>query len=253
MPVAGVPDPLVGSRPLRLCNRPSEEGLFGGNPVAPGEALRAGLHLAQHPVLESLVGHLGGLEAELTERLGRPPVVRRLPLSSSGRGGSETSSHAPTRSKGAAHSASTAGRPNDRANTPSNPARRLASLPQTSARSSRTETRVSRARRSTAPRRKEARLPLASIRTSVAAGHSVPSRGRGGHRPSPGRRGGPEPPGDRRRPTAANPWACRICGSSGPGPRKPQARASPAARAEGWGRVPLVGAGHRRRVSPRVR
>ena len=55
---------------------PSEEGLLGGYPIATGEPLRAGLHLTQDPIFESLMHHLGRLETELTERLRRPPVIR---------------------------------------------------------------------------------------------------------------------------------------------------------------------------------
>ena len=65
------PDP----GPVFVGGRPSKKGLLGGDPVAAWEPLGTGIHLAEHPVFESLVRHLGGLEAELTERLGRPPFA----------------------------------------------------------------------------------------------------------------------------------------------------------------------------------
>ena len=138
----------------------SEQRLLGRDPVAPGKAVRTQLSLAQGAVLETLMDHLGRLQAKLAQRLRRPPRVLS-PLVAE-RGGSDTSSQPPTLRSGAAHSASTAGRPNDRARTPSKPALEPGSRPHTSARSSRTETRLPRPRRSTARRRKAARRPLAS-------------------------------------------------------------------------------------------
>jgi hypothetical protein len=67
---------LKSDGPLKatLDGRSSKKGLLGGDPVAAWEPLRAGLHLTQHPIFEFLVHHFGRLEAELTERPCRPPL-----------------------------------------------------------------------------------------------------------------------------------------------------------------------------------
>jgi hypothetical protein len=71
----GRPGILTRDRAPARWRPTSEEGLFGGDPVAAREPLRAAPYLAQHPVFEALVHYLSRLEAELAERLSRPPFV----------------------------------------------------------------------------------------------------------------------------------------------------------------------------------
>ena len=87
-------------------------------------------------------------------------------------GGSETMSQPPTRRSGAAHSATTAGAPNERAATPSKAALYKGSRPKISARWCTTLTRCWRAQATTARSRNWARRSLASRSTIVASGHA---------------------------------------------------------------------------------
>jgi hypothetical protein len=65
-PVLLLPAPTLGE-PGR-----SEQWLLGRNPVAPREAVGAQLSLAQDAVFESLMDHVGRLQAELAQRLRWP-------------------------------------------------------------------------------------------------------------------------------------------------------------------------------------
>ena len=85
-------------------------------------------------------------------------------------GGSLTTVAPPTATKGAAHSAVTAGGPNPLATTRSTPPRSLGSWPSSSARPVTTSTASANRRRATASSRNAVRREPASTRTHVAAG-----------------------------------------------------------------------------------
>jgi hypothetical protein len=150
--------------------------------------------------------------------------------------------------RGAAHSAVTAGRPNERAVTPSKDPRRAPSRPQASARASATRTRSPSPRRATAPRRKAARRALDSIRVTLADSRADATTRPGSPPPEPrsARTTGPpllavgEP--HKRRAIVAKPAACCNCGSKGPGPRKPARRASSRISSRAGGSAPSAAA-----------
>ncbi len=175
----------AGQRPRGPRGRPSEEGSLGRHPVAPGKAIRAGRRLPERAVLEVLVDHVGRFEAELAQRSAGGQRVLLASVPGPLRGGSETTSHPPTRSKRAAHSATTAGRPKERARTPSNPPLRPSWRPQSSARPSSTVTRSASPRRSTARRRKAALRPLASSSATEASGQPSATTRPGSPPPEP--------------------------------------------------------------------
>jgi hypothetical protein len=152
-------------------------------------------------------------------------------------GGSATTSVPPTRKKGAAHSAVTAGGPKLRATTQSALPRRLP-RPASSARWATTSTRLPKPISRTASRRKAARLVPPSSKIHVVCGQTKAS----------GRPGSP-PPLPRSTAIAGGvetaPLRCRAlstCGSTGPGPRKPSpwARSRTDRRAYRWWRSRAV-------------
>ena len=143
-------------------------------------------------------------------------------IAASASGGSVTTSSPPARRKPAAHSATTAGDPNDRATTRSKCARRSGSRASTSARPQRTSTRLASPRSTVARSRNSHRRRWASSRTPRARGHAS-SRTRPGRPPPLPRSNMSRSKGPMR---SARSEECRNCGSTGPGPSRPNRRAS---------------------------
>ncbi len=134
----------------------------------------------------------------------------------SGSGGSLTTSRPPSRRKGAPHSATTAGVPNDRATTRSNSARCRGSRAASSAVERTTATRSPKPSSSTASVRNTARRSPASSSTHRDCGHHA-ARANPGTPP-------PEPRSSARSgagTASRNPRACCACRSTSPGPRNP--------------------------------
>ena len=138
-------------------------------------------------------------------------------------GGSLVSRRPPMRRKGAPHSAVTAGGPNPRATTAAWWARSPGSRPSTSARPGATRTRSLTPRLWAASARNRARRPFASTSSHRVSGQAS-VRGSAGTPPPLPRSTAEAGAG----PSQASwkPSACRRCGSTGPGPRKPRSRAS---------------------------
>ena len=163
----------------------SEQRLLGRDPVAPGKRSGHGPRLAQHAVLETLVNDLGRLQAELAQRLRRPPDVLD-PSSRSEREAPRPASHPPTLRRGAAHSA-THGRASEGAgraphqSLPSGPAH--ARTPRLAPPAPGHGPRGPGA--PTARRRKAARRPLASSSATETSGHSVATTRPGSPPPAP--------------------------------------------------------------------
>jgi hypothetical protein len=142
----------------------SEEGTLGRDPGTAGEPIRAG-----HRLPERLVGPVAsparpGLQADQ----GQPSAGHRSRSS----GGSLTTRTPPTRSSGAAHSATTAGGPKLRATTASTPAR-SGPRPASSARWCRTSTRSPSPSSATASSRTAQRRAAASSSTSCHIGRAT--------------------------------------------------------------------------------
>ena len=148
------------------------------------------------------------------------PAGSQRGADSSPSGGSVTTSSPSRRRKPTAHSAVTAGGPNDRATTRSNPPRRRSSRASASARPHSTATREARSRVATARVKKSHRRRWASSSTPVASDHS----------PNNTRPGTPPPlPRSRTRPRQspiprARSSACWYWRATGPGPSRPSSR-----------------------------
>ena len=203
----------------------------------------------QGAIFECLVDHLGRLEPELPERLGRPTVslIRLHFVLAAPR----RSANPPTFSRGAAHSATTAGRPKERASAPSKPPLRPSCRPQTSAlpRAPRPDQLNPDARPPGAKRRRGGRLPRGAPHGLGPVRRQRPVRA--AHRPSPDRPGA-GPRELRRRAMAAKPSACRTWAPWGRGRGIPAARASPSSSCSAVGEwppssAPGTGAGSARR------
>jgi hypothetical protein len=135
-------------------------------------------------------------------------------------GGSATTRVPPTARNGAPHSAVTAGGPKLRATTKSNVARRAGSRPATSARPMWTSVRWPTPSSSTAARRNWPRVTLPSSSTQLMVGRARASGSPGRPPPLPISRARPTSGGMRSSPSNA----LSMCGSTGPGPRKPSSR-----------------------------
>ena len=241
---------------VRRSRRLLEQRLLGGNSVTAGEAIGTKDRLAQGPEFELLVDHIRGLETQTLQRLNGPSDLLLALGGRTRRGGSETRSQPPTLRRGAAHSATTAGRPKERARTPSKAPRKPSWRPQTSARSWMTVTRPESSRRSTDRCRKAARRRLASRSTMATSCHAAATTSPGSPPPEPRSttRGVSGPSAASPRAAAANSSACRICGSKAPGPRNPAARASARTASSGVGeRSPASARGTEGRVNPQAR
>ena len=200
-------------RGIRLDGVGSEERTLRRHPVAAREPVRTSLGLSDGLVVELLADEALRLHTKLPEGSGGPAggalsVILEESVwgawgtwgaGGEGAGGSETISQPPGRRRGAAHSATTAGRPKDRARTPSKRPRRSPSRPATSARSWRTVTRSAKPRRRTASLRKAVFRPLASRRTSATSGRRTATTRPGSPPPEPrsSRTGGVAPSGQR--------------------------------------------------------
>ena len=160
----------------------------------------------------------------------RPNWSRPLSLHrSSPSGGSETMSRPPISRNRTAHSAVTAGGPNDRAVTRLNRESPLVSRASSSARPLQTLPPLGTSSHASASRRKFDRFSIES-RNVVGCAHVSRSTSPGSPPPLPRSRIVAGGSGRREFHAATKPFACWICGSMEPGPKKPRALDSSRAR-----------------------